>query len=137
MAKPSIYVANIAETSVEANQAIPLGNIVKRPCNRNLVLSGNTINVSDCYQNYYDVVVSATFTAPAAGDVTLELRQNGVPVIGATATETITTAETETRSISFSATIRATSGCIIDQLQVINAGVPAAFTNVSVRVIKN
>lgn len=137
MAKPSIYVANTAETTVEENGILPLGNVVRRPCNKNIRLIGNEIQILDQYSNYYDIVVSATFTAPAAGDVTVELQQNGVPVVGATATETITTADTELRSISFSPSIRANGGCALDSLKLVNTGVAATFSNIAVRVIKN
>lgn len=137
MAKPSIYVANTAETTVEENGTLPLGNVVRRPCNKNIRLIGNEIQILDQYSNYYDIVVSATFTAPAAGDVTVELQQNGVPIVGGTATETITTADTESRSISFSPSIRANCGCALDSLKLVNTGVAATFSNIAVRVIKN
>ena len=137
MAKPSIYVANTAETTVETNGVLPLGNIVRRPCNKNIALVGNEIQILDQYSNYYDVVVSVTFNSAEAGDVTLVLEQNGVPVVGATGTQTITTADTETRTISFSPTIRATAGCTIDTLRLVNTGIPATYTNIAVRVIKN
>lgn len=137
MAKPSIYVANTAETTVETNGVLTLGNIVRRPCNKNLMLIGNELQVLDQYSNYYDVTVSLTFTAATAGDVTVVLEQNGVPVVGATGTETITTANTETRTISFSSTIRATAGCALDTLSLVNTGIPATFSNITIRVIKN
>lgn len=137
MAKPSIYVANTAETTVETNGVLPLGNIIRRPCNKNVALVGNEIQLLDQYSNYYDVVVSLTFTSAEAGNVSVVLEENGVPIVGATGTETIITADTEVRSISFSPTIRATAGCTIDSLQLINTGIPATFSNIAVRVIKN
>ena len=138
MAKPSIYTVNTSQTTVETNNVLPLGNVVKRPCNRNIMLSGsNTINIIDKYENYYDIVVSATFTAADAGDVTLTLLQNNVPVIGGTATQTITTADTQVASISFKSTIRSSAGCNVDQIQILNAGIPATFSNISINIIKN
>lgn len=137
MAKPSIYVANTAETTVETNGVLPLGNIVRRPCNKNLMLSGNEIQLLDQYSNYYDVTFSATFTAPEAGDVTVVLEQNGVPVIGGTATQTVSTADTVTRNISFSPTIRSASGCTLGNLRLVNTGIPATFSNIALRVNKN
>lgn len=132
--KPNIYVANTTSTSVLANSIIPLGSIIRRYCQCTLNLSGNAIIVDDKYSNYYLVTVSGTFTAPAAGVVTLQLIQNGTNVVGATASETITAAGTETRSISFTAIIRATCGCAIDTLTVLNSGVAATFTNMTVTV---
>lgn len=101
------------------------------------MLSGNEIQLLDQYSNYYDVVVSATFTAPTAGDVTVVLEQNGVPVVGGTGTQTVSTADTVTRNISFSPTIRSASGCTLGSLRLVNTGVPATFSNIAVRVNKN
>lgn len=132
--KPNIYVANTTSTSVLANAIVPLGSIIRRYCACTLNLSGNAVTLDDKYSNYYLVTVNGTFTAPVAGVVTLQLTQNGTNIVGATASETITTASTETRSISFSAIVRATCGCTIDTLTVLNSGVAATFTNMAVTV---
>lgn len=133
--KSLIDVALTTSSEVLANGIVPLGAITrKRGCN--LGLSGNAISIVDDYNNYYLVTVTATFTAPAAGVVTLNLQQNGNVVTGATASTTITTADTEVRSLSFSKYIKTFNGCGIDTLSFVNAGVAATFSNIDVTVSK-
>lgn len=133
--KSLINVATTTSSAVVANGILPLTTIVRRRgCDVNL--SGNAVAITDCGSNYYLVTVTATFTAPVAGDVTLSLQQNGTNVIGATATTTITTDTTEVRSISFSAIVRTFNTSGIDSLTVVNSGVAATFSNIDVNVIK-
>lgn len=133
--KSLINVATTTSSSVVANGILPLTTIVRRRgCDVNL--SGNAVAITDCGSNYYLVTVTATFTAPAAGVVTLNLQQNGANVTGATGSATITTATTEVRSISFSAIVRTFNTAGIDSLSVVNSGVAATFSNIDVDVIK-
>lgn len=133
--KSLINVATTASSSVVANDVLPLSTIVRRRgCDVNL--SGNAVAITDCGSNYYLVTVTATFTAPVAGVVTLNLQQNGVNVTGATGSSTVTTATTEVRSISFSAIVRTFNTAGIDSLTVVNSGVAATFSNIDVDVIK-
>lgn len=133
--KSLINVATTTSSAVVANGTLPLTTIVRRRgCDVNL--SGNSIALTDCGSNYYLVTVTATFTAPVAGVVTLTLQQNGTPVTGATGSSTVTTDTTEVRSISFSAIVRTFNGAGIDSLSVVNSGVAATFSNIDVDVIK-
>lgn len=135
MSKPLIFVTNTASTAVAASAVVPFSvPPVRRYCQNVIDLSGNAVTISDCYANYYLVTVNATFTAPAAGDVSLELLQNGNAVTGAKASATVTTASTETNSLSFQSIIRATAGKTNDFLTVKNNGVAATFTNVAMTV---
>ena len=128
MSKPLIFVTNTASTAVAASAVVPFSvPPVRRYCQNVIDLSGNAVTISDCYANYYLVTVNATFTAPAAGDVSLELIQNGNAV-------TVTTTSTGTNSLSFQAIIRATAGKTNDFLTVKNSGVAATFTNVAMTV---
>ena len=133
--KSLINVATTTSSSVVANANLPLTTIVRRRGN-DVNLSGNSIALTDCGSNYYLVSVTATFTAPVAGIVTLNLQQNGVNVVGATASTTITTATTEVRSLSFTTIIRTFNNVGIDSLTVVNAGVGATFSNIDVVVEK-
>lgn len=133
--KSLINVTTTTSSAVVANGVLPLATIVRRRgCDVNL--SGNSIAITDCGSNYYLVTVTATFTAPVAGDITLNLQQNGTNVTGATATTTITTATTEVRSISFSVIVRTFNTTGIDSLTVVNSGIAAIFSNIDVNVIK-
>lgn len=71
-----IDVATTTSTSVLANGVIPFGTIVRRR-GKEVQQAGNSVIISDCGSNFYLVNVTATFTAPVAGDVTLALQQNG------------------------------------------------------------
>lgn len=133
--KSLIDVATTASSAVVANGTLPLATIVRRRGN-DVNLSGNSIAITDCGSNYYLVVVTATFTAPVAGVVTLNLQQNGVNVTGATASTTITTATTEVRSLSFPAIIRTFNNNGIDSLSVVNSGVASTFSNIAITVNK-
>ena len=133
--KSLIDVATTTSSSVVANATLPLTTIVRRR-GTDVNLSGNSIAITDCGSNYYLVSVTATFTAPVAGIVTLNLQQNGVNVTGATASTTITTATTEVRSLSFTAIVRTFNTQGIDSLTVVNTGVGATFSNIDVIVEK-
>lgn len=133
--KSLIDVATTTSSAVVANGVLPLTTIVRRRGN-DVNLSGNSVALTDCGSNYYLVNVTATFTAPVEGTVTLNLQQNGVNVTGATASTTITTATTEIRSLSFSAIVRTLNNVGIDSLIIVNAGVAATFSNIDMTVIK-
>lgn len=133
--KSLIDVATTTTTSVLANATLPLTTIVRRR-GQDVNLSGNTVAITDCGSNYYLVSITATFTAPVAGIVTLNLQQNGVNVVGATASTTITTATTEVRSLSFSTIVRTFNNVGIDTLSILNAGVAVSFSNISMEVEK-
>ncbi len=101
--------------------------------------TGNAVSVQ--HSGFYHVTVTVTFTAPAAGDVTIQLAENGVLVPGALATETITTATTEFRSAVIDFYVLVNKGCVagvpttlIKNLSVVNTGVPATFTNYVINV---
>ena len=59
---------------------------------------------------YYYVTFNTTFTTEAAGNVTVELRNGGIAVPGANATETITTVG-NTKSIAFTTIIKVLPSC--------------------------
>lgn len=133
--KSLIDVATTSSSAVVTNGTLPLATIVRRRgCDVNL--SGNSVAITDCGSNYYLVIVTATFTAPVAGVVTLNLQQNGVNVTGATASTTVATATTEVRSISFPAIIRTFNNRGIDSLSIVNSGVGATFSNIAMTVNK-
>ena len=133
--KSLIDVSTTTSTAVVAGGALPLATVTRRR-GSDIAVSGNSIALTDCGSNYYLVTVNATFTAPVAGVITLNLQQNGVNVVGATASTTITTATTEVRSLSFEKVIRTFNTNGLDSLSVVNAGLAATFSNIDVSVIK-
>lgn len=133
--KSNIYVATTSSSSVLANGVLPLATIVRRRgCDLNL--SGNSIAITDCGSNYYRVIVNATFTAPVAGVVTLNIQQNGTNVTGGTASTTITVAATEVRSLTIPVEIRTFNNSGVDAITIINSGVAATFSNITIAVEK-
>lgn len=133
--KSLIDVATTTSSAVVAGGILPLSTVTRRRGD-DVNLSGTSVAITDCGSNYYLVTVTATFTAPVAGVVTLVLQQNGANVAGGTASTTITTATTEQRSLSFSKVVRTLNSSAIDTLSIVNAGVAATFSNIDVAVIK-
>lgn len=133
--KSLITVANTTSTAVTANATLPFTTIVRRRGN-DVNLVGSTVALTDCGSNYYLVEVHATFTAPVAGVITLNLQQNGGNVVGATASTTVTTPTTEVRSLSFTTIVRTFNGSSLDSLTVLNAGLAATFSNIEMSVVK-
>jgi len=133
--KSLIDVATTTSTSVLANGTLPLATIVRRR-GRDVNLSGNSVALTDCGSNFYLVTVTATFTAPVAGVISLALQQNGTTVTGATASTTVTTASTEVRSLSFAAIVRTYNSVGVDALSILNTGLAATFSNIDMTVVK-
>ncbi len=126
-----IYLTTPSTATVTADGVLPLTTIVRR---RGQSIQQSNDSVVLGAPGYYHVTVNATFTAPVAGDVTFELRQDNLPVSGGTATQTIATAETEVRSISFESTIRVPCCGAPVTLSVVNTGVAITTSNISLAV---
>lgn len=104
--KSAIYAVNQIATPVAVDGIIPLNETIRR-FGQNLDRSGNTITARG--RGYYEVFVSVSALATAAGDVTVSLLNNGVLVPGATATETAAAAGIV--NLSFPAMIRILCDC--------------------------
>lgn len=131
--KSAIYTANTASTAVAVNGVVPLGSVIRRfGCA--VSSSGNAINLNE--RGYYNIDISATFTASAAGNVTLTVFQNGVAIPGATATTTITTDATQVASLSIPAVARVLDSCSTSAITVVLTGTAATFSNVAAVVNK-
>lgn len=103
MSKALIYTANTSGAEVPIGNTIPVGSIIRR-YGRCIDATGSAINVQE--SGYYSVDISASVTAAVAGDVVLALTQDGVPVPGARAAVTITTADTQVENLKITAMIR-------------------------------
>lgn len=88
---------------------------------------------------YYYVTFNTTFTTEATGTATVELRNGGVAVPGASGAETITTAG-NTKSIAFSTIIKVLPSCAaIDNtatLTFVATGVALDATTAAVNITK-
>ena len=133
MSKSLIYTVNSTGASVPVGNTVPVGSIIRR-YGRCIGATGSAINVEE--PGYYDVDVSATITAAAAGDVILSLTQDGVPVAGATATASIATANTQFENVDITAVIRVKC-CGNANLAVLAGGTTApTVKNMAIRVVK-
>ena len=81
---------------------------------------------------YYYVTFNTTFTTAAAGNVTVELRNGGIAVPGASAEETITTIG-DVKSLAFTTIIRVLpSCCAVDNTTNLTFVVDGTAVNASV-----
>lgn len=134
----NIELANATVTSAATNDIVNLGNIVRKHCclcNNVPTFSYNNLNAISLNQpGYYLVTVNATFTGDA-GNATLTLNSNGINIPYAGASETITTANTEYRSISFTTAVRVLPNAPII-LTVKNNGVTLSVNTINVDIVK-
>ncbi len=99
----AIYVINTNAATVIPNGVVQ--NNVARRYNDGITSDGNN-GIILKRPGYYKVSATITFTAEDAGDVSISLQKNGVDIPGITATETITTADTEVRTIYIQGLVR-------------------------------
>lgn len=101
-----------------------------------MTLNGNSsVSINDNCVNGYLIAVNATFTAPAAGTVVLNVSRNGTPIEGATASAVVSMANTEVHSLSFTMTVKSLLAAP-DTLSIVNAGVAANFSNVELDIYR-
>lgn len=133
MSKALIYTANTAGAEVPIGNTVPVGSIIRR-YGKCIDATGSAINLVE--PGYYIVNVSASVTASAAGDVILALTQDGVPVPGARAAATITTADTQIVNLAMTAVIRVMC-CDTANLSVLVDGTAApTVQNMAFRAVK-
>lgn len=139
-------VKNVASQDVLTNGIVNLGAVYRKYCKKNcgiatFAFNGNSISLNQ--KGIYHLTLVATVSGTAAGDVTLQLAENGVLVPGAIATETITTATTELRTIAIDYYFLVDNTCILGRdatlakiITVVNTGVGATISNIVVNVDK-
>lgn len=126
-----IYLASPNPVSVLQGATIPLNTIVRRRgCS--IQKSGDSIVLGA--SGYYHVSITETFTAPVAGTVSSEARIDNVAVTGAKASTTVTTANTEVRSLSYDFIVRVNCCNGPVTLSFVNSGVAINTSNIAVAV---
>lgn len=108
----NIQTANTTNQQVVAGALLNLGNVVRKYCKPtsccvptfSYTNGGNAITLNA--SGYYKIDFNATFTGATAGDGIIAMYVNGLPLPQALGSQTITTAETEIRSTSFSTIVR-------------------------------
>ena len=140
-------VRNTTTQSVASLGSIDLGSVYRRYCKKNncgIPTFSNTSNsVSIQQQGIYHITVTAVVTGDTAGNVTIQLLENGVVIPGAFSTETITTATTELRTFVIDTYILVDNDCLLGRnttlfktITLQNTGVDATFSNVVVNIEK-
>lgn len=99
----ALFAITPTTADVAAGGALPLTTVARRITPR-IQLGSDSANVAA--PGYYELNATITFTAAAAGDVTIAAYQNGEAIPGIVATETIATASTEARTISLTGIVR-------------------------------
>ena len=122
------FLTTTTVTPVLADGLIPLTTI-QRKYGCAITPNGNSLYLNRV--GYYKINASITFSAPEAGVVTVKLQKNDVDVPGITASSTVTTADTEVRTINLSGIVRVTCCDGISTLTLVNSGVDADIQNVS------
>lgn len=96
---------NTSTQTIPAEGLINFGTVYRRYIARGFsnscLCTASSTSPTLAQKGMYHVLVTVTFTAPAAGDVTLQLLENGEAVPGAVAVETVTTAGTQVITTSF------------------------------------
>ena len=133
MSRSLIQTVNQSTQAVANNSIISLGSVLRRfGCNCRL--SGNAIEVDG--QGYYTIDADVTVAPTTAGTVTVALYNNGVPITGAIATGSVSTAGNPV-TLPITTTIR--QGCCCDSADSITCVLVTGtgnVTNISVRVEK-
>jgi len=98
----AIYMTNTNSTNVLANSIIP--NFINKKVGCAMFWMNNSVLITK--PGYYKIAATVTFSAEEAGDVVLTMQKNGIDIPGITATETITTPDTEIRTVTLQGIIR-------------------------------
>lgn len=134
MSKSALYVANTSNQTVQVDGIITPGTIVRR-YGPNIGLAGNAIQIAGA--GYYEINASLTAEATAAGEITVTVYKDGVPLQGATATETVA-AVGDFVNLSISAIVREFCSCCdgLTNLTFVLTGNDTTITNVAIAVEK-
>jgi len=140
---------NISSQTVLSNGAIQLTDVgsYRRNCRKNIngtkVFDITNTSVTLNWEGMYHITATLVGTGTEAGDVTVQLFQNGNPVTGALSTQTITTADTEFRTFVIDYYVLVDNTCVLgcnsplaQAMSLENTGVGATFTSVVFNVEK-
>lgn len=132
MSKSAIYTAMTTPTSVAIGSTVPLGTTIRRfGCN--IAQDGNAITIKG--KGYFLVTASITAAPDAVGTVTVSMSKDGVPVSGATASGSVSTAANPT-ALPITAIVRNACDCDSSALSFTLDGTASSVQNVAVTVVK-
>lgn len=140
---------NVGTQTVLADGQINIGNVYRRFCKANkcgvpaFTATSNGITLN--HEGIYHITAVLVGTGETAGDVTVQLLENGEVITGAVSTQTITTATTEFRTFVIDYYIKVDKDCVLGystttakSISLVNASedIDATFTSVVVNVTK-
>ena len=132
MSKSAICTAMTTPTSVAIGSTVPLGTTIRRfGCN--IAQDGSAITVKG--KGYFLVTASITAAPDAVGTVTVAMSKGGVPVSGATASSSVSTAANPT-ALPITAIVRNACDCDSSALSFTLDGTASSVQNVAVTVVK-
>lgn len=126
-----IYMITTTSSSVLADGLIPLSTISRR---RGCTFDTWTNSITLRKPGYYRLAGTITFTAPAAGLVTIAAQKNGVSIPGITTSGTVTTATTEVNTLPIDGIIRVFCNDGIANITLVNTGVEITTSNISLSI---
>ena len=137
---------NIGTQTVLTGGVINIGDVYRKYCRR--INQTRTFDVTSTgirlqQEGVYHITATLVGSGTEAGDVTVQLFENGVAITPAFSTETITTPDTELRTFVIDYYVLVDTACILGCNSTIgktitleNTGVGATFTSVIVNVDK-
>lgn len=140
-------VKNTNSQTLAPDSMVNLGSVYRQYSKKNKcgikTFDFNGTGITLQHEGVYKSTITATFTGAAAGDVIFQLYENGNEISGAVVTETITTAGTETKSVSLDYYTLVNSSCVLGNyvtspktLTLVSSGIEATVTNIVVDVLK-
>lgn len=132
---------NTTTQTVPAGSALLVGDVYRRYCRKNscgvAAFGTNLTSVAAQHSGIYHVTANITFSAPVAGDITFQLTQGGVPIPGAIATETITTATTEIKTTTIDFYVLVNEDCVLGTPTTIGANIGVTNTGALAATVTN
>ncbi len=146
MANLLLGTRNFASQEVLTNGIVQLGNVYRRYCKRINGTRTFEFDNSDIIlqqSGIYHITITAVGSGAEAGTLALQLYENGIPVPGAFSNETITTPDTELRTLTIDYFALVDSTCVLGcnstiakAISLVNTGVEATYTSVVINVEK-
>lgn len=138
---------NTGSQTVLTDGIISLGSVYRKYCKRANnglpTYSSDSNSVTLNGQGIYHLTATFVGAGTAAGTLTIQMLENGNVVAGGVASETITTADTELRTLVIDRYILVDNTCLLGCTSTLaktisfeNTGVGATFSNVVVNVEK-
>ena len=142
-----IGINNATSQTVLADGTIALGQVYRRFIKKNTcgikTFENDTTSLTLQQEGIYHITTTLVGSGAEAGDITVQLFEDGVAIPSAFSTQTITTPDTELRTFVIDYFILVNEGCILGRrttipktITLLNTGVGATFTSVVVDVVK-